>query len=102
MLTPSDRHAVDQSTYVAVDQGCPSASAGLARDIKRVTVVGNTAIVVENVAGVLSSIGTVTDTFIYSNGQWNYSYPPSVLSVYEHGSVSADIAAARSAGYCAH
>jgi hypothetical protein len=100
LLNPQDQLLIPQTTYVAVDTGCPSAAAGLARVIKRVTITGNTAVVVETVAGALSSLGTVTDVFVYVNGRWGFSYPANVLAVYRHKTIAADIAAARARGFC--
>jgi hypothetical protein len=51
--------------------GCPGSTEGLARVIKSVTFTG---------------------------GRWGLSLPASSMSFYKHGSVSADIAAAKSAG----
>ena len=79
-------------------RGCPSAGAGKSRTIKAVTVFGNAAIVTEAIAGAAQP-GTAEDVFNYANGHWGYS--PEDLSIYHHGSVAADIAAAKAAGFCA-
>ena len=68
---------------------------GTARVIKAVTVFGNAAIVTERSPEV-SQRTTVEAVFNYFNGRWAYS--PSNIGIYQHGSVSADIAAARAAG----
>ncbi len=43
--------------------------------------------------------GTLTETFVYAAGSWGVS--PGDLSLYQHGSVSADAAAAKAQGSCA-
>ena len=79
--------------------GCQSASAGKARAIKAVTVFGNAAIVTEsNRRSSRRGTGRPEDVFNYANGHWGFS--PSDLSIYHHGSVAADIAAAKAAGFC--
>jgi hypothetical protein len=84
---------------VAVHQGCPSQSAGLAYDVKDATLAGNTAVVIVSLAGVAASIGFESEALTYSAGRWGLV--PNDLSFYKHGSVRADIAAAKAAGYCA-
>lgn len=101
MLAPSAQKAVPESTYVGVHQGCPSASAGMARVIKSVTVAGSTAVVTETVAGALSSLGSVTDAWAYSGDRWGLALDPSSLKGYSHGSAAADVAAMKAAGDCA-
>jgi hypothetical protein len=101
MLAPSAQKAVPESTYVAVHQGCPSASAGMARVIKSVAMAGSTAVVTETVAGALSSLGSVTDAWAYSGGRWGVTLDPASLKDYSHGSAKADVAAMKAAGDCA-
>lgn len=100
-LAPADQAEVPQATWVAVHEGCPSPSAGMARVIKNVTVVGGTAVVTETIGGALSSLGSATNVFTYSAGRWGYVLPGSDAANYHHGSVKADIAAQKAAGSCA-
>lgn len=100
-LTLAAQSAVPAATWTAVHDGCPSASAGMARVIKSVTVAGTTAVVAETVAGSLGNIATVSDAWTYSGGRWGFSPSSSSMSIYTHGSVNADIAAAKAAGDCA-
>jgi hypothetical protein len=98
LLSPSTRRAIPQATYVAFHDGCPSASAGLAFQIKDVTVTGSTAVVTYTLSGAASALGSATQALTYSQGQWWM-----VLSdpgIYRHGSVKADIAAAKAQGDC--
>lgn len=98
LLPPSTRRAIPQATWVAVHKACPSAAAGLAFQIKNVTVTGGTAIVTYSLSGVGAALGSATQALTYSGGQW--WLPLSDTNVYEHGSVKSDIAAAKAKGSC--
>ncbi len=101
MLAPASQQAMPEALYVAVHQGCPSASAGIARVIESVTMAGAAAVVAEGLSGAGAAIGTVDDAWEYSAGRWGFAEPPSVLADYSHGSAAADIAALKAAGDCA-
>ena len=77
-------------------KACSAAGAGKSRVIKAVTVFGNAAIVTETVTG--ASSVAAEDVFTYADGHWRYS--PQDPAIYQHGSVTADIAAAKAAGFC--
>ena len=79
--------------------GCLSDNAETSGAIKSVTVFGNAAIVTEAITGATSTHHTVESVFNYAHGRWGYS--PGDISIYHHGSVAADIAAAKAAGFCA-
>lgn len=97
LLSPATKRQVPRRVWVGVHDACPDAGAGKARIIKSVTVFGSAAIVAETIAGAAPP-GTAEDVFGYANGHWSYS--PGDLSIYHHGSVAADIAAAKAAGFC--
>jgi hypothetical protein len=99
LLAPSVQRSVSKATWVAVHQGCPAQSAGLSYEVKDTTVTGNTAVVTVSLAGAAASIGSESEAFTYSQGRWGLV--PNDLSFYKHGSIQADIAAAKAAGYCA-
>jgi hypothetical protein len=101
MLAPSSQHAVPEATFAAVHDGCPSASAGLARVIKGVTMAGSTAVVTETVAGTAGALGSVTDAWSYAGGRWGITLSQSSMADYSHGSAAADVAAMKAAGQCA-
>ena len=84
---------------MAVHQGCLPQSAGLAYNVSKATVTGSTAIVTVSLSGAAAAIGSVSEALTYTAGRWGFV--PSDLSSYGHGSVKADIAAAKAAGYCA-
>ncbi len=98
LLAPAAKRQVSRGVWVSVHEGCPSAGAGKVRAIKSVTVFGTAAIVTETLPGTLTRVGTAEDVFDYVNGRWRYS--PDDLGIYHHGSVAADIAAAKAAGLC--
>jgi hypothetical protein len=99
LLAPSAKRAVSQATWVAVHQGCPSQAAGLAYNVKDTTLTGSTAVVTVTLAGAAASLASESESLTYSAGQWGFI--PNDLGYYRHGSVKADIAAAKAAGYCA-
>jgi hypothetical protein len=94
LLDPSDQQAIPQATWVAVHDGCPGAVAGLAYRISNVTVTGSTAVVTYTLSlGTHSNLGSGAQTFTYSKSHWRLAL--SDPHVYQHGSVKADIAAAK-------
>jgi hypothetical protein len=97
LLAPATKRQVPRHVWVAVHEACPSADSGKQRVIKAVTVFGDAAIVTETITGVPAA-KTAQDVFNYANGHWSYS--PGDLSIYRHGSVTADVAAAKAAGLC--
>jgi hypothetical protein len=99
LLAPSAQRAVSEATWVAVHQGCPAQAARLAYNVSKATLTGNTAIVTVSLAGAAASLGSESQALTYSAGRWGLV--PSDLSLYKHGSVRADVAAAKAAGYCA-
>ena len=80
-------------------QGSPARSASLTYEVKDATLTGSTAVVIVSLSGVAASIGSESEAFTYSAGRWGLV--PGDLSFYKHGSIRADIAAAKAAGYCA-
>lgn len=98
LLAPSVKHKVSQAAWVGVHQGCPPQSAGLAYNVSKATMTGDTAVVTVSLSGAAAAIGSVSESLTYTAGRWGFV--PSDLSSYGHGSVKADIAAAKAAGYC--
>jgi len=93
MLIASARQTITQQAWVAVHQAC----AGTSYKIKHLAVAGKTATVTVGLTG--GHHGTLTETLVYAAGSWGVS--PGDLSLYRHGSVSADTAAAKAKGGCA-
>ena len=100
-LAPATQRAVSVKTWTGVHEQCASQTAGLARTIRGVTMSGSTAVVDETGAGALGTLATVSDVWVYSGGKWGLKLGKSRTAVYSHGSVKADVAAARAAGECA-
>jgi hypothetical protein len=98
LLSPATQREVPRAVWVGVHAGCPSLSGGTDRVIKSVLVFGNAAIVTETLAGAESRLGKKHDVFNYSDGHWGYA--PNDLDIYGHGSVAADIVAAKAQGFC--
>jgi hypothetical protein len=98
LLSPAAKRQVPRHVWVKVHEACTSAGAAEPRIIKSVTAFGNAAIITEAVAGAPAKPGSAQDVFNYAQGRWSYS--PSDLSIYHHGSVAADVAAAKAAGFC--
>jgi hypothetical protein len=96
LLSAATKTRISSDTWVSVHQACPSAVNGKPVTVKAITVFGDAAIVTEAVTG--ASSPTTEVVFNYVNGEWSYS--PANPSVYGHGSVTADIAAAKAAGLC--
>lgn len=93
MLSARARQVITQQAWVAVHQTC----AGTSYKIKHLAVAGHTATVTVGLTG--GRRGTLTETLVYAAGAWGVS--PSDLNLYRHGSVAADVAAARAGGNCA-
>jgi hypothetical protein len=98
LLDPAAKKLISRDTWIRVHDGCRGETAGSTGVIKSVTVFGNAAIVTEAITKATLQSRTIEAVFNYLHGRWGYS--PSDLSIYQHGSISADIAAARTAGYC--
>jgi len=99
LLAPAVRKQIPLRVWVRVHEACPTATAGRTRVIKAVTVFGNAAIVTTVIPGSTAKTQVSEDVFNYVSGQWGYS--PEDLRIYEHGSVAADVAAAKAAALCA-
>jgi hypothetical protein len=96
LLAPSAQRAVSQATWVAVHQGCPSRAAGLAYDVKDATLTDSTAVVTVTLADAVASLASESESLTYSAARWGFV--PNDLTYYRHGSVKADIAAAKGRG----
>ena len=99
LLAPAAKHQIRQETWIKVHSACASDSAKRTGTVKSVTVFGHAAIVTMAITGATSTTRTIEAVFNYADGGWGYS--PGDLGVYKHGSVAADVAAARAVGFCA-
>ena len=97
LLAPSAQRSIGEAIWVGVHQGCP-APAGVSYRVKGAKLTGGMAAVTVAQAEDKTSMGSVTEAFSYSAGRWGLV--PDDSGLYRHGSVKADIAAAKSEGYC--
>ncbi|HXL93201.1 MAG TPA: hypothetical protein VN969_30100 [Streptosporangiaceae bacterium] len=93
LLAPTVRQGITARIWVGVHEGCSASGASKPMTVTAVTVFGDAAIITESIAGSVSE-----QVFNDVNGHWDYG--PGSLSIYHHGSVTADISAARAAGFC--
>jgi hypothetical protein len=98
MLSTPARQAISEQAWVAVHRGCPGATGGMSYRIRHIAVTGSTAVVTVALTGTAKPV-SATETLVYANGHWGFS--PRDLGLYHHGSLSADVAAAKAAGGCA-
>jgi hypothetical protein len=101
LLAPDAQRQIPETVWVRVHDGCSSATSatsGVTRTIKSVTVFGNAAIVTESVLTLPSTRHTLEYVLNYADSRWSYS--PGDLSIYHRRSIAADIAAAKAAGLC--
>lgn len=98
LLTPRARLQISRNLWVGVHARCLPAGVQEAGPISALTVFGEAAIVTRHPHGGGAQSSTAADVFNYADGRWGYS--PSEMSIYLHGSVGADSAAARKAGLC--
>jgi hypothetical protein len=98
LLAPTAKREVPKAVWIGVHNGCAPASARKAVNIKYVTIFGDTAIITGTISSSQARHHTARNVFNYIHGHWSYS--PTDLSIYQHGSIAADIAAARAAGFC--
>lgn len=99
MLSAPARQAITEQAWVAVHRGCPGATAGMSYKIRHIAVTGRTALVTVALTGGAAKPQSATETLVYSGGHWGFS--PRDLRLYRHGSVAADVVAAKAAGGCA-
>jgi hypothetical protein len=99
MLSTPARQAIGQQAWVAVHRGCLGTAGGMSYQIRHIAVTGKTAVVTVALTGGAAKPESATETLVYAGGHWGFS--PQDLAVYRHGSVSADVAAAKAAGGCA-
>ena len=98
MLSAAARQAITQQAWVAVHQAC----AGASYKITHLAVSGNSATVTATVTAAVTGgghRGTLTEMLVYTGGSWGFSAQD--LGLYRHGTVAADVAAARAQGGCA-
>ena len=100
LIWPSAKRVVTEATWARVHQRCPAAAAGLAYDIKGITLAGDTAVVRYGLSGALSRLGTAEQVFNYSHGQWWFKPSASDLATYRGHTAAQAVARMKAAGDC--
>ena len=98
LLASAAKRQIPRRVWVGVHEACLRDTART-RVVLAVTVFGDAAIVTETISGTTAKTKTAHDVFSYATGHWSYS--PQDLSIYHHGSVTANVVAAKAAGFCA-
>ncbi len=85
LLAPSVQRKVSQAAWVAVLQGCPPQSAGLAYNVSKATVTGSTAIVTVSLSGAAAAIGSASEAPHLHGGPVRIRpIPPQLLRPRQH------------------
>jgi hypothetical protein len=100
LLTAQDQRLVPESLYTAFHAACPSHVAGMQYEVTHVTLAGKTAVFAYTVP-LMASMGSVTDVETWTPRGWRTELDSDSLGVYGHGSLKADLKAAKAAGDCA-
>jgi len=98
-LSAADKKIAPEKLYDAMHTQCLGATAGMAYDIKDVTMAGKTAVITYTIP-VLASLGSATTAMTWTRSGWKADMGASTEALYSHGSLKADEAAAKAAGYC--
>jgi predicted MFS family arabinose efflux permease len=101
LLSTADRAKIPEPTLAAQHKACPSEAAGMAYEIKSITMAGKIAVVTYTIPALEKLYGSATETMSYMAGSgWGIDLDAKALAEYSHGSVKADVAAAKAAGDC--
>jgi hypothetical protein len=100
-LVPADQKIAPEKLYVEFHDACPSAAAGLADKIESVTLSGKAAVVTYTIPVVEKEFGSATIAEDWTASGWRQEFTSGLASEYQHGSLKADVAAAKAAGECA-
>jgi hypothetical protein len=98
LLAPAAKRQVSKQVWIGVHGRCLAVNAARSGVIRSVTVFGDAAIITQQITSAHARHRIARDIFNYAKGRWDYS--PADLSVYRHGSVAADVSAAKAAGLC--
>lgn len=100
-LAAADQKIAPESLYVAFHDACPSQAAGMAYKIESVTMAGKVAVVTYTIPVVEKELGSATIAEDWTSSGWRQEFTSGLASDYRHGSLKADVAAAKTAGECA-
>lgn len=97
LLATSAKRLIPRKLWTRVHESCPPARDATAGTVGSITIFSNTAIIGVS-HGDRSSRSKDYYVLSYANGRWGYA--PNDMSLYHRGSLAADLAAARKAGFC--
>lgn len=98
MLAPAAKHEISLRVWQDVHLACKPGRTVKPPVIKAVTTFGNAAIVTAIATDASSRLHTTRDVFNFADDRWGYQ--PAEIGIYSHGSISADLAAAKRDGLC--
>jgi hypothetical protein len=101
LLVPADQKVAPENLYVEFHDACPSEAAGLAYEIESLTMAGKAAVVTYTIPVVEKELGSATITEDWGASGWRQEFTSGSASDYQHGSLKADVPAAKAAGECA-
>jgi hypothetical protein len=99
-LAPASRKTAPEKLYAAFHAACPQASAGMAYQVKDVTMAGNTAVITYTIPAVEKIMGSATTAMAWTSGGWKTELDAASTALYSHGGLAGDLKAAKAAGYC--
>jgi len=100
-LVPADQKIAPEKLYIDFHDACPSQAAGLAYKIESVTMAGKAAVVTYTIPVLEKALGSATITEDWTASGWRQEFTSGLASDYQHGSLKADVTAAKAAGECA-
>jgi hypothetical protein len=98
LLAGDARQVISRSSWTDVHNACTPHGANPQKRIASVVLFGESAIITQAASGTGSASAKDTYVLSYVNGQWAIS--PDDIATYQRGSVAADVAAAKAAGFC--
>jgi hypothetical protein len=100
LLAPADQRLAPVGLWAAFHRECPPESAGMAYDVGSVTMAGRSAVVTYTIPVLEKLYGSATAPMEWTPEGWRVGFDPSAVAQYGHGSLKADVAAAKASGEC--
>lgn len=98
LLTLDARQLISRAAWIDVHNTCAPRAATVQKSITSVVLFGESAIITQATPGASSQSAKDTYVLKYANGRWAVS--PDDIATYQRGPVTADVAAAKAAGFC--
>lgn len=100
LLASQARRLAPESLWAAFHQECPPQSAGMAYDVEGVTMAGRNAVITYTIPVLKKVYGSAADAMEWTPEGWRVEFDSVAVAQYGHGSLKADVAAAKAAGDC--